>query len=207
MTGALICDEHLLFAEALASALKRRGVEATAVADFDEGLAGLGAQPAYVVLGGRSGALGEGAIRLVRERCPDSWLVCVVAGGTPASGTSYAMAGADLVLSKERSLRVLVDGVLASPVRAWRGNGASPVVGLGHVARGGGRGPLAAHFLTNREREVLRLLALGASTRQISDSLGIASVTARSYVQDAMTKLGVHSRLEAVRYVMLNSVV
>jgi len=52
--------------------------------------------------------------------------------------------------------------------------------------------------LTPREREVLELLADGASTQAIAERLYMSSNTVRNHVQKILTKLGVHSRLEAV---------
>ena len=52
--------------------------------------------------------------------------------------------------------------------------------------------------LTRREREVLHLLASGASTASICVSLRIQTTTVRTHVQRVLQKLGVHSRLEAV---------
>ena len=52
--------------------------------------------------------------------------------------------------------------------------------------------------LTARELQVLRLLADGASTRDIADSLFISVTTTRNHVQSVLRKLDVHSKLEAV---------
>ena len=54
--------------------------------------------------------------------------------------------------------------------------------------------------LSRREMDVLRLLATGASTRQIADALSIRTVTARNHITRLLTKLGVESRLQAVVY-------
>jgi DNA-binding NarL/FixJ family response regulator len=54
------------------------------------------------------------------------------------------------------------------------------------------------HFLTPRERQVLNGLAAGASTRELAAQLGLSVSTVRSYVKAVLSKLGVHSRLEAV---------
>ncbi len=54
--------------------------------------------------------------------------------------------------------------------------------------------------LTDREQDVLRLLAQGLSTREISQSLSISLSTTRNHVQNILHKLHVHSRLEAVSY-------
>jgi len=52
--------------------------------------------------------------------------------------------------------------------------------------------------LTRREREVLQLMAQGHGTDAIARRLVITHATARSHIQNILTKLGVHSRLEAV---------
>ena len=54
--------------------------------------------------------------------------------------------------------------------------------------------------LTEREREVLSLLAHGFGTADIAEKLSITSATARNHVQRILHKLNVHSRLEAVAY-------
>jgi PAS domain S-box-containing protein len=54
--------------------------------------------------------------------------------------------------------------------------------------------------LTDREREVLSLLAQGLNTRHIAESLSISPSTTRNHIQNILHKLNVHSRLEAVTY-------
>jgi len=55
-----------------------------------------------------------------------------------------------------------------------------------------------AEFLTRREIEVLQLLAEGYSTERIADTLFISIHTVRNHVSKILTKLGAHSKLEAV---------
>jgi two-component system NarL family response regulator len=52
--------------------------------------------------------------------------------------------------------------------------------------------------LTPREREVLACLADGAGRRQAAARLGLSANTVRTHLQNLMTKLRVHSTLEAV---------
>jgi PAS domain S-box-containing protein len=52
--------------------------------------------------------------------------------------------------------------------------------------------------LTNRELEVLSLLAQGCSTDDMARSLSISPSTARNHIRNILQKLRVHSRLEAV---------
>jgi two-component system nitrate/nitrite response regulator NarL len=54
--------------------------------------------------------------------------------------------------------------------------------------------------LTTREREILALLVTGATGTEIARRLSLSPHTVRTHVQSIMTKLQVHSRLEAVAY-------
>ncbi len=56
----------------------------------------------------------------------------------------------------------------------------------------------SAPRLTMREREVLRRIADGQSTRQIARDLAIASSTARTHANNVLVKLGARSRIQAV---------
>ncbi|HMH89786.1 MAG TPA: AAA family ATPase [Streptosporangiaceae bacterium] len=85
--------------------------------------------------------------------------------------------------------RVLGD--LGRRARLAAGSG----VGSGLVRQGAGRGPLDA--LTSREVEVLRLLAVGHSNREIAAELFIAPKTASVHVSNILGKLGASSRTEA----------
>ena len=52
--------------------------------------------------------------------------------------------------------------------------------------------------LTERERDVLRLLAQGLSNPEISRELGLGENTVKTHVRNVLAKLGVHSRMQAV---------
>ncbi|MDD7941992.1 response regulator transcription factor [Actinomycetospora lutea] len=64
----------------------------------------------------------------------------------------------------------------------------------------------AAH-LTAREKQCLALLVHGASTPEIAARLGIGITTVRTHVQGIMTKVGVHTRLEASAYAVRHGLV
>jgi two-component system, NarL family, nitrate/nitrite response regulator NarL len=60
-------------------------------------------------------------------------------------------------------------------------------------------GGAAIATLTARELQVLDSLAHGGSTGEIAALLGISPATVQSHVKSVLTKLGVHSKVEAVR--------
>jgi two-component system nitrate/nitrite response regulator NarL len=68
------------------------------------------------------------------------------------------------------------------------------------------RNPLT-RFLTAREREVLERLVRGESTADLARAMGVRYSTARTHIQNLLTKLGVHSKLEAVAFAVSNRVV
>ena len=72
---------------------------------------------------------------------------------------------------------------------------AASVLAQGIVNSRGGRSPLP---LTSRQREILRLLALGLENKQIARRLDIGVHTVKTHVSRILTKLGASSRTEAV---------
>lgn len=68
---------------------------------------------------------------------------------------------------------------------------------LDAFAAGGGSAPTSFPELTDREREVLGLLAAGLDNRTISRRLHLGEKTVRNYVSNVLAKLHVTSRYEA----------
>ncbi|MEU4626627.1 response regulator transcription factor [Actinoplanes sp. NPDC023801] len=56
--------------------------------------------------------------------------------------------------------------------------------------------------LTDRETEVLRLVAKGLTYRQVADRLVVSHRTVQNHVQNTLGKLQLHNRVELVRYAM-----
>jgi DNA-binding NarL/FixJ family response regulator len=54
--------------------------------------------------------------------------------------------------------------------------------------------------LTQRERDVLQLISLGLSNREVAETLCLELPTVKNHVQHLMRKLGVHRRDDAVQY-------
>jgi two-component system, NarL family, response regulator NreC len=56
------------------------------------------------------------------------------------------------------------------------------------------------HRLSPREKEIFRLIAMGYTNRQAAEELYLSEKTIETYKSRLMTKLGLHSRIELVRY-------
>ena len=66
-----------------------------------------------------------------------------------------------------------------------------------HSIRRDTRGRRAGDELTDRERDVLRLVANGEPTRRIAGQLGISRETVETHIRSGMRKLGARTRTEA----------
>jgi DNA-binding NarL/FixJ family response regulator len=68
------------------------------------------------------------------------------------------------------------------------------------AVRRGGQAALKAVRMTQRERQVIALIAVGLSNKEIAQRLNIANDTVKSHVRNVMDKLALHSRLQIAAY-------
>lgn len=72
---------------------------------------------------------------------------------------------------------------------------------IAHAAvQRGGAAALDAVRMTQREREVIALIAVGMSNKEIAQRLNIATHTVKSHVRNVMDKLALHTRLQIAAY-------
>ena len=67
--------------------------------------------------------------------------------------------------------------------------------------------PPVRNVLTPREREVVRLVALGAGTRQVAKDLYLSPETIRSHVRNAMHKTGARTRAQLVAIALADGLI
>ncbi len=207
VTGLLIGDDHAIFLDALSAVLVQRGftvkvartVASTADCVRRE-------QPAICLIDRHFGGDdGIGAIAAMVAATPDT-KVLVLSADPDAEGIRRALrAGASGYVHKTRGVSALISAierVLSGEVVVDSPKG----VATRRSARADDAHRLAA-FLTHRERQCLALLVEGLDTAGIAEKLGLSRTTVRTHVQTLLTRLGVHSRLEAaafaVRYGLL----
>jgi DNA-binding NarL/FixJ family response regulator len=149
-------------------------------------------------------------VHQIRERVPTCRVLVVSAHEDDAVLAAAMESGASGYLSKQAPL---VD--LVSAMRTIREGGTVvPPMMLGRllatfVSRRDARDEAFRRIarLTPRERQVLALIAEGADKYVIASELVISPHTARTHVQNVLSKLDVHSRLEATSFVVRTGVV
>ncbi|MDH4187079.1 MAG: response regulator transcription factor [Nitrospira sp.] len=144
--------------------------------------------------------------RHLKEQCPALHILVLTAYDDDAYVTGLLSAGAIGYLLKEEALETLVAAIRAvARGESWLSQRIAGRLARRAVARAEGAtepGPL-----TPREREVLRLLALGLNNDEIAESLVITRRTVHNHVSSVYGKLGLASRAEAVLYAIRHGVV
>ncbi len=195
-TKVEIVDDHFLFADALGSVI--RGLPDYEVA----GIAQSGAQAISIARTARPDVIlldyhlpGYDAADLIprlRALSPGVRIVILTSDTSDATLVRGLRAGVEGYLTKERALDDVLDAL-----RTVAGGGkhlSDEQMARTHALTGEGSG----EALTERELGILKLLAQGRDSQAIADELTISANTVRTHLQNIFSKLGAHSKLEAV---------
>ena len=204
-----MCDDHQLLLEALATALAHHGfvVEATVNSPADAVRAVALHDPDMLMIDVHfPQGCGIEAARQVMARHPRTKVVMITASDDPAPMVKALAAGVAGYLRKDQQ----VEAIARSLHAAARGENPIDLDLLRQVRRPRSREARpprhALSVLTHREQHVFRLLAAGMSTREMVSELGVSHSTIRTHVQNIFSKLGVHTRLQAVALIDTESV-
>jgi DNA-binding NarL/FixJ family response regulator len=142
-------------------------------------------------LGDGTGADAGTAIRQVR---PETRLIFLTREDSDTARFAALEAGASAFIHKSRAAQEVVEAIR---IVAGGGSLFTPrsIAILLNKRR---QAESQIERLTRREKEVLRLMAEGTSSRDIADKLGISYTTVRTHIRSLGSKLGVHSKLEAI---------
>jgi two-component system NarL family response regulator len=202
----LICDDHALFRRGLMMVLEaEEGIEV--VAEAEDGLEGVAKAeeiaPDVVLMDVRMPRMsGIDATRLIAQSLPTTRILMLTVSDEEDDLYEAVKAGATGYLLKEISIeevasaiRAVVTGQslitpsMASKLLAEFNNLAKQAEQRLNVPR-----------LTDRELQVLRLVAQGLSNREVAEQLTISENTVKNHVRNILEKLHLHSRMEAVVY-------
>jgi|SRR6266542_2482054 len=199
----LIVDDQRLFAEAMRTVLEARGYRvvsiASTAAEAVQTLVNETADVALVdvVLPDEDG-IGLG--RRILKTWPGMRVIALTGLKDRAFHEEAIASGLHGYISKDvsfvqlvSSLEAVLEGrvVVSRPTRGIASTTEVPSKAYAHRA---------VSPLTRREHEVLKMLAQGDDGDFIASTLAISSTTVRTHIQNILSKLQVHSRLEAVAF-------
>ena len=199
----LVADDHPLYREGVVRALSASG-QVEVVDEAEDGRAALAKiqehRPDVALLDYKLPELDGVAITnaVVRDRLPTR--VLLVSAFTDSGVVYQALeTGAAGFVSKEARREQIVDAVLAC---ARGENVVPPDIASGLVSEIRLRKQDDRPALTQREQEILRLIAVGKSLPEIAKELYLGLTTVKTHVQHLYEKLGVSDRAAAVASAM-----
>ena len=200
-TRLVIADDHPIWRDAVERDLAAAGLEVAGVAgDGDKAVRVCTAvKPDVLVcdlqMPGRSGVEVTAAVVPLGVR-----VLVLSASGEQADVLEAVKAGATGYLLKSASSAELLEAVHKTAAgEAVFTSGLAGLV-LGEYRRT--ESVADAPRLTERETEVLRLVAKGLTAKQAAERLGLSHRTVENHVQNTLTKLALHNRSQLVRYAL-----
>jgi two-component system, NarL family, response regulator LiaR len=213
MVRLLVVDDHDLFRAGLASLLSAEdGIEVVGQASGGKMGVRLATElrPDIVLMDVRMPDLGgPEATRLILEREPDIKVLALTVSSDDADVSAALQAGAVGFLAKDTPIDSLVVAVnAAASGAAWLSPRAAEVV-LGRIRTVAPPPSVDAkplEQLSERELDVLRLIADGMENAEIAETLNISPRTAKNHVSNILAKLGLPSRVQAAVYAVRQGV-
>jgi DNA-binding NarL/FixJ family response regulator len=201
----MVVDDHPIWRDAVARDLAEAGYEVTAVAG--EGAQAIrvapAARPEVVVLDLQLPDLpGVEVIRALVAADPEVRVLMLSASVEQQDVLDALKAGALGYLVKSAKRAELVDAVArtAAGDPVFTAGLAGLVLGEYRRLAAAPAPPAGTPVLTDRETEVLRLVAKGLSYKQIAERLVVSHRTVQNHVQNTLSKLRLHNRVELTRY-------
>jgi DNA-binding NarL/FixJ family response regulator len=203
----LVVDDHKMFAEAIDLLLGgQEGIEIIgSVGTGEEAVAVASTRLPDVVLMDIDlpGIDGIETTRQVRQVAPDAQVIVITAFQDPSMIAAAVQAGASGYVPKTKA----ADELLSVIRNAAAGEMVIPAGQLGAVLervqqqrRNLSEAERRIGELTSRELQVIQAMADGSSTNDIAKDLFISPLTVQTHVKNILSKLGVHSKLEAVTF-------
>ncbi len=210
----LVVDDHRMFAEAIDLLIGgRHGIQVTQIVpNGEEALEACEADCPSVVLMDVNlpGMDGVDATREVLKRCPETRVVIMTAFQELDVIVRAMAAGACAYVPKSHAADDLIDTIrraAAGEIVLPTGDLCAVVAELQSRRSERTRAARGLQQLTSRELEILQLLGEGKATHDIAAKLFISPFTVQSHVTGILTKLGAHSKLEAVTFALRHGLI
>ena len=203
MTRVMVVDDHPMWREGVARDLGDRGYDVVATAGDAAAAARIAetVRPDVVVMDLQLGSgSGVDATREVLARSPATRVLVLSASAEQPDVLDAVKAGASGYLVKSASLDELEDAVRRTADGDAVFSAGLAGLLLGEYRRLRDAPEPDAPILTDRETEVLRLVARGLTARQIAHRFTLSHRTVENHVQNTLRKLQLHNRVELTRY-------
>jgi DNA-binding NarL/FixJ family response regulator len=207
----LLADDHRVLLGSLRALLERHGFEIVGEATTGEQALAVAAKvhPQVIVMDlEMPGTGGLAAAHRMKQMAPTA-KVLILSAHDDESDVLEALndAGVAGYLVKSDAPEELVAAVRAvASGKRYLSSAVAPIL-LSQFKNPRPRGAGSENRLTLREREVLRLLTNGATSKDIAQSLGISPKTAQAHRENIKDKLGLRSTAELVRYALKHRIV
>jgi DNA-binding NarL/FixJ family response regulator len=196
----LVADGDEGFRSAVAALIERAGLRACGAATGYAAIdAARACRPAVVILDVRLQEMsGYHTCRTLREMFGEMLPILFVSAERtePADRVAGLMLGADDYLAKPVDPGELLARILRAAARSTSHSHETNMEE--YLPESARSRPETAAGLTARELEILRLIAVGQTPREISERLVISPKTVSSHLQRTLAKMSVHSRSQAV---------
>jgi DNA-binding NarL/FixJ family response regulator len=201
----MVVDDHPMWRDGVARELGQHDLPVVATAPDGPSAVRIATavRPTVILMDLNLGASsGVDAIAAILAVLPDTRILVLSASGEQLDVLAAVKAGASGYLVKSASIEELVDAVRRTAAGAAVYTPGLAGLVLGEYRRLAGAGAAASETpaLTDRETEVLRLVAKGMTSRQIADRLVLSPRTVETHVQNTLRKLQLHNRVELARY-------
>jgi DNA-binding NarL/FixJ family response regulator len=212
-TKILIADDHEVMREGLRLLLKNEaGVEVCGVAKTGREAVdqAMKLQPDIVVLDMSMPELtGLEAARKIKRALPQTEILIFTANENEDVIRQVFDAGAKSYIQKSEASSYLLDAIRALREHKpfFTSNVAEVLFAKFVNSSGERRGAHNGNTLSEREREVVRLLGAGSSNKEVAAELGISTRTVEVHRATVMKKLGAKSFSELIRWGIRNNVV
>lgn len=199
----MVVDDHPLWRDGVARDLAERGFEVVATAGDAASAVRIAraVRPDVVLMDLNLGeTTGVEATTLITGSLEGTRVLVLSASGEHSDVLEAVKAGASGYLVKSASAEELVEAVNRTAAGDAVFTAGLAGLVLGEYRRMAATPDDDKPQLTERETEVLRLVAKGLTARQIANRLVISHRTVENHVQSTLRKLQLHNRVELARY-------
>jgi DNA-binding NarL/FixJ family response regulator len=196
----LLADDHGIFRQGLSVLLQQEGFEVVgeAATGTEAVRAAQALRPQVAIIDyGMPGMNGIDVARELQKASPETQTILLTMQEDNASAVEALRAGMHGYVYKSQTAAELIGTIREVARGAIHYSAGLPLAAVEPYGRGGSADP---DPLTERERQVLRMIAGGITTRMIAQELGLSAKTVESHRSRIMHKLHMHRAADLIRY-------